>query len=192
MTLQPYSPSLPVGSQKLEPLSQDDYERIKAHLPAYKYLLLVKVLRNTGLRETEVMGRGREYFWQDGPHYFLKTYRRKKKGEPVWEDVALHPELGMEVKAYCDGNGIRPGGLVFDFTPRQFQRVFKAAAEQAIGRPAHPHQLRALYTKTLIDGGVPIGAASKLLGHENERTTLTHYYDLTRAERAEIARKMPV
>jgi integrase len=185
-------PPVPTGSTKTEPLSQSDYERIKAHLPEYKYLLLTKVLRNTGLREAEVMRRTAEYFYQDGPFHFIRTTRGKKKGEPVWEDVALHPEVGLEVQAYIKGNGIRPGQLVFAFTPRQYQRVFREASLQAIHRPAKPHQLRHLYTKTLVDGGVPIAVAQKMLGHEDEKTTLKHYYDLTREERSEIARRMPV
>lgn len=186
------TPAIPSGTRKVEPISQADYEQIKGRLPEYKYLLLTKVLRNTGLRETEVMQRTAEYFLQDGPLYSVYTYRRKKKGEPVWEKVAVHPELGMELKAYIDGNGIRAGSLVFSFTPRQYQRVFKAAALASIGRPAHPHLLRHLFTATLIDGGVPVGVASGLLGHENEETTLAHYYDLSWEKRAEIARRMPV
>lgn len=190
----PYSPGtlIPAGDkQAVEPLSQGDYEAIKARLPQYRYLLLAKLLRNTGLRETEVMARCAEHFLAHGPEHFIQTYRLKKKIR-VWQDVAIHPELGLEVQAFIKGNGIRAGQRVFAFTARQFQNVFRQAALDALGRPAHPHQLRALFTKSLIDGGVPVAVAQKLLGHENERTTLQSYYDLTRNERSAIAQRMPV
>ena len=186
-------PSIPVGAtQKLEPLTQDDYERLKAALPDYRYVLLAKVLRNTGLRETEVMARSAEFFYADGPFHFIRTRRGKRTGAPVWEDVALNPELGLEIEHYIKVNRLAPGDRVFRFSARQFQRVFRAAAESALGRAAHPHQLRALFTATLIEGGVPVGVAASLLGHSDERTTLRHYMHLSRDKRAEIARRMPV
>ena len=47
------------------------------------------------------------------------------------------------------------------------------------GRPVHPHELRHLYVKTLIDGVIPVVVASKLVGHSDSRTTERWYYDLT-------------
>ena len=63
--------------------------------------------------------------------------------------------------------------------------------EDGIGRPVHPHELRHLYVKTLIDGGVPVLAASKLVGHSDTKTTERWYYDLTAEQRRAIQERMP-
>jgi len=50
-------------------------------------------------------------------------------------------------------------------TDRQVLYVFAATGRKGIGRPGHA------YVKTLIDGGVPVLAASKLVGHSDSKTT---------------------
>jgi hypothetical protein len=44
--------------------------------------------------------------------------------------------------------------------------------------------------KTLIDGGVPVLAASKLVGHSDTKTTERWYYDLTTKQRRAIQERM--
>ena len=72
---------------------------------------------------------------------------------------------------------------MFPITDRQVRYVFAAAGKRGIGRPVHPHELRHLYVKTLIDGGVPVLAASKMVGHSDTKTTERWYYDLTAEQR---------
>ncbi len=80
---------------------------------------------------------------------------------------------------------------MFPITDRQVRYVFAATGRKGIGRPVHPHELRHLYVKTLIDGGVPVLAASKLVGHSDTKTTERWYYDLTGEQRRAIQERMP-
>lgn len=100
--------------------------------------------------------------------------------------------MGMTLRSYISGNQITSGSQVFNISARQYERVFKAAAQQALNRDAHPHQLRHLYAKLLIDAGIPVAAAAKMLGHANSKTTEQWYYDLTSQQRYDINRKMPI
>ncbi len=75
-------------------------------------------------------------------------------------------------------------------TDRQVRYVFAATGRRGIGRPVHAHELRHLYVKTLIDGGVPVLAASKLVGHSDTRTTERWYYDLTTKQRRAIQERL--
>ena len=80
---------------------------------------------------------------------------------------------------------------MFPITDRQLRYIFAAAGEKSISRPVHPHELLHLYVKTLIDGGVPVLAASKLVGHSDSSTTERWYYDLTAEQRQAIQERMP-
>ena len=46
--------------------------------------------------------------------------------------------------------------------------------------------------QTLVSGGVPIEAASKLMGHDDVRTTWEWYYDLSRDQRRQIGGRIPI
>lgn len=191
-----------VDGREKQPLSQAEYEAIKAALPTHRDLLFFKLLRGTGLRIAEALRMTPFLLRRDGPHVCYLVRRGKtvrvgkpgkagKKGQTFRHDVVpLHPELATEILGYIDGNRIRDHQEVFDVSKRQLERVFKAAAIAAFGRPANPHQLRALYTKGLIDAGIPMEQASPMLGHSDPRTTRRHYYDLTLEERVEINRSV--
>ena len=43
----------------------------------------------------------------------------------------------------------------------------------------------------VVDGGVPVLAASKLVGHSDTKTTERWYYDLTAEQRRAIQERMP-
>ncbi len=77
---------------------------------------------------------------------------------------------------------------MFPITDRLDRYVLAALAGRA---SAATHELRHLYVKTLIDGGVPVLAASKLVGHSDTKTTERWYYDLTAEQRRGIQEKMP-
>ncbi len=184
-------PPIPVGELAQEPLSDADYAAIKTALASmrkgYPYLLLVKLLRNTGLRLAEVMRIGPEQIREEGPNTFVLIYRGKK-ARITWERVPLHPELASELREYIKGNGRLHGAPIWPFKARIFQRTFRTAAMEALGRRVTPHQLRHLYIKDLIDSGLPIEAAAAMVGHEDVRTTRRWYYDLTFDQRAEVNR----
>ena len=57
----------------------------------------------------------------------------------------------------------------------------KAEFEIALskGRKVKPKDFRSFFTQTMIDGGVPMAIASKMMGHVSEKTTQAHYCQLS-------------
>jgi integrase len=118
--------------------------------------------------------------------------QRKKKRRRSWEALPLQPELAVELRDYIRGNSVKPGERVFPIGDRQVRNIFYQAGLSAIGRRVHPHEFRHLYIKSLIDEGIPVAVASKMVGHASVETTMGHYYELTEAQRAEVQRRVPV
>ena len=175
-----------------EPLTQTDYEKIKGALKSLRDILLCMTLRATGLRISEVLRVQVDHMEREGPVVTLLIYRGKKGNKTHWERIYLPPQLGTLLWGYVKGNDMNPGERIFKLQRRAVGYIFAKAGKAAIGRPVHPHEFRGLYTKTLIDGGLPVEAAAKMLGHDDIRTTMKHYYDLTRGQREEIQRRIPV
>lgn len=151
------------------------------------------MLRSTGLRVMELLRLEARHYDVSGPEFSIlvrRSKRRTKRGGD-YERVYLPPGLGVEVRDYINGNQIGSESRVFSITDRQVRYVFASAGEKSISRPVHPHELRHLYVKTLIDGGVPVLAASKLVGHSDTSTTERWYYDLTAEQRRMIQERMP-
>lgn len=199
MTTNPIVPAtMPRVAQAL---SIDDYEAIKEALAArrstlrYGCRLLAMIQRATGLRESEVMGsgpsdwRGRvNCFHMDGTQHFIRTYRSKKVTQG-WEDVPLGADLGAQVMAYLQQFSHLPtNARAFPFTARSYQRAFRDAAESALGRIAHPHQLRHLRLTELIDGGVPLASAAAQL-RISMKVAHEVYYDHSQALAVELANR---
>lgn len=189
-------PSLPPAptSEAPELLTQEDYERVKQALTSWRDVLLLQLLRATGLRISEVLRLTPDRLRDDGPHRYVLVRRgkrpRRQGGE--WERVYLHPTLGVALSDYVRGLRIKPGEVIFPITDRTVRNIFYRAGEQAIGRRVSPHEFRSLYIKTLIDGGLPVAAAAKMVGHADPKTTQKWYYELTREQRWEIQRRIPI
>ena len=176
-----------------DPLDQNEYEAFKACLPTWRDVLIAKTLRSTGVRVMEGLRLEGRHYDLSGPDFSLLVKRSKRRGKhkDEYERVYLPPGLGVELRDYIAGNRIAPDERVFPITDRQVRYVFAAAGKRGIGRPVHPHELRHLYVKTLIDGGVPVLAASKLVGHTDTKTNERWYYDLTAEQRRAIQERMP-
>ena len=57
-------------------------------------------------------------------------------------------------------------------TPRIMQRLVKVVTNRAhIRRPVTPHVLRHTFSVTAIQGGLPLPALQRLLGHDRLTTT---------------------
>ena len=146
------------GEIAQDPLDQREYEDFKVCLPTCRDVLIAKMFRATGLRVMELLRLEARHYEVSGPDFSIlvrRSKRRSKRGGE-YERVYLPPGLGVELRDYITGNRIVPGGRVFPITDSQVRYVFAAAGEKGIGRPVHPHELRHLYVKTLIDGGVPV------------------------------------
>ena len=189
--LEKYTPPAVAGNIVEEPLSQADYEAIKDNLRTYRDILLCQTLRGTGLRISEVLALTPQYLGEDGPRAFV-LIRRSKKRKEVWERVFLAPRLAVELRDYIKGTGIAPGAPIFNIGRRQVVNIFHDAGLKAIGRRVHPHEFRGLYIKWLLDNGLSIEAAAKMVGHEDPKTTARWYYELTREQRSAIQERIPV
>ena len=181
------------GEIAQDPLDQREYEAFKACLPTWRDVLIAKVLRSSGLRVMELLRLERRHYDVPGPDFSILVRRSKRRAKPrvEYERVYLPPGLGVELRDYVTGNRIAPEDRVFPITDRQIRYVFSAAGNRGLGRPVHTHELRHLYVKTLIDGGVPVLAVSKLVGHSDTKTTEQWYYDLTAEQRRLIQERMP-
>lgn len=197
--LQKYAPpSLPViveGQIITGALDQAEYEQFKAGLACWRDVLLAKVLRGTGVRVMELLRLEARHYAVTGPEFHLlivRTKRKEIKYKDKYERVFLPPSLGVEIRDYIKGNNIHSSQRVFAITDRALRYAFEKAGLKTLGRSVHPHELRHLFAKTLIDGGVPVLAASKLMGHTNPKTTEEWYYDLSANQRRAIGERMPV
>ena len=77
-------------------------------------------------------------------------------------------------------------------TARGLRFVFDKAGIASIGRPVQPKEFRSFFVQTMVDGGVPLVMASKMVGHEDIKTTQAHYYALSADRRRVIGEGIPV
>lgn len=113
-----------------------------------------------------------------------RLYRQVPKSRAAVRDVPIpDDELAPELERHL-GKFSQPGpdGLVFTAAKggplrrNNFaKRVLGPAADRAIGKWISPHDLRRSYGALLIEAGVNLVAVQALMGHEDVKTTLTHY-----------------
>ena len=204
MAIQPYnhSPIVVVGPVAQDALTQGEYEAFKAALPSWRDRLIAMVLRNTGLRINELLAMEIRHCNLAGPDFFFHTRRSKKRGPAEWDPVFLNPGLGVQLRDYIKGNGFLPGDRLFGnrpnerdsrkITARGLRFIFDKTGHAALGRPIKPRDFRTLFVQTMVDGGVPLAMASKMVGHEDVRTTQVHYYKLSADRRRVIGEGIPV
>ena len=77
-------------------------------------------------------------------------------------------------------------------TTRGLRFVFEKAGVVSIGRPVQPKEFRSFFVQTIVDGGVPMAMASKMVGHEDIKTTQAHYYARSADRRRFIGEGIPV
>jgi len=202
-------PAFSGGTVRSDPLTQEEYVAIRDALPTYRDILIAKLLRASGLRIAEVLGNPRarkrpqlgitpSHLFQEegGVRWYIVVQRGKKRTRPGdlpnYEAVYLPPGLGVELRDYIRGRGVKPGERIFSLSVRQFENVWRDAARRIIRRRSTPHSLRHLYIKYLIDHGVPVYITSRMVGHEDPRTTMKDYYALSREQRWQIQQMIPV
>jgi integrase/recombinase XerD len=179
------------------PLTIEDYHALRQAMVVGKpadarNVLICRALYATGLRIAELMRLTPAHVLQDGPDTVVLVKRgKKRRASDQWERVPLNPDVGVALRQFIAGNQIQPGDRVFNISDRQVRNVFRDAGLRSIGRPVHPHQLRALYVKSLMEGGLPAEVAAAMVGHADYRTTQRHYFALTERQRHEINRGLP-
>jgi site-specific recombinase XerD len=133
-----------------------------------------------GLRRSELCGITPEDIdWQG-----RRVYIRCAKGDrPRWveaNETALHALGGMA--KYNNMKNVPEGYSLVGFHPQWFTMIVQRAAADA-GLPKNrrrAHMLRASFVTGLLDQGVPVSVASRLVGHANLATT--HRYASVRPE----------
>lgn len=147
------------------------------------------LLRNTGLRVNELLKISAQYCTLEGPSYIIWIQRSKKSSQIVHEPIYINPGLGVHLRDYLKGNNYTLTEPIFGggndkrdarkLTDRGLRFVFKMAGEKVLGRPISPKAFRSFFVQTMVDGNVPMVMASKMVGHEDIRTTQSHYYALS-------------
>ena len=187
-------------------LTQNEYEAFKAALPSWRNRLICMLLRNTGLRINELLSLPGAHCALEGPIYVIHVVRSKKrKGNEittVFEPIYLNPGLGVQLRDYIKGNNYTMTEPIFGggdnqrdarkITQRGLRFIFEKTGRESIGRPISPKAFRSFFVQTMVDGNVPMAMASKMVGHEDIRTTQAHYYVLSADRRRAIGEGIPV
>ena len=176
-------------------LTQPEYEAFRDALKNWRDRLICMVLRNTGLRLNEVLGLQVRFCslpTLENPASVLLIKRSKKRTEARYEPLYINPSLGVQLRDFIKGNFLKPADLVFNIKARGLRTAFEKAGITALGRPVQPKEFRAFFVQTMVDGGVPMAMASKMVGHDDIRTTQKHYYKLSAVKRQVIGEGIPV
>ena len=202
----PLPPALVGAEVAQDTLTQDEYEAFKAALPSWRDRLICMMLRNTGLRINELLSLPGAHCALGGPSYVIHVVRSKKrKGietTTVYEPIYINPGLGVQLRDYIKGNNYTMTEPIFGggdnqrdarkITHRGLRFIFEKTGRESIGRPISPKAFRSLFVQTMVEGNVPMAMASKMVGHEDIRTTQAHYYVLSADRRRAIGEGIPV
>ena len=202
----PLPPALVGAEVAQDTLTQDEYEAFKAALPSWRDRLICMMLRNTGLRINELLSLPGAHCALGGPSYVIHVVRSKKrKGietTTVYEPIYINPGLGVQLRDYIKGNNYTMTEPIFGggdnqrdarkITQRGLRFIFEKTGRESIGRPISPKAFRSFFVQTMVDGNVPMAMASKMVGHEDIRTTQAHYYILSADRRRAIGEGIPV
>ena len=164
-------------------LTQAEYERFRDALPNWRDRLIAMVLRNTGLRVNEVLGLLVKECALEGPTSIIYVKRLKKRRETHYDPIYINPGLGVQLRDYIKGQQMALTDQVFGnsgtsrgshkITARGLRFVFEKAGLASIGRPVQPKEFRTFFVQTMVDGGIPIAIAAKMVGHDDPRTSAT-------------------
>lgn len=202
----PLPPVLVGAEVAQDTLTQDEYEAFKAALPSWRDRLICMMLRNTGLRINELLSLPGAHCALGGPSYVIHVVRSKKrKGietTTVYEPIYINPGLGVQLRDYIKGNNYTMTEPIFGggdnqrdarkITQRGLRFIFEKTGRESIGRPISPKAFRSFFVQTMVDGNVLMAMASKMVGHEDIRTTQAHYYVLSADRRRAIGEGIPV
>ena len=202
----PLPPALVGAEVAQDTLTQDEYEAFKAALPSWRDRLICMMLRNTGLRINELLSLPGAHCALGGPSYVIHVVRSKKrKGietTTVYEPIYINPGLGVQLRDYIKGNNYTMTEPIFGggdnqrdarkITQRGLRFIFEKTGRESIGRPISPKAFRSFFVQTMLDGNVLMAMASKMVGHEDIRTTQSHDDALSADRRRIIGEEIPV
>jgi len=183
-------------------LTQDEYKALRNAMPSHRDRLITMTLRNTGLRIGELLKIEKRHAMLNGPDYIIYIQRSKKRREVKYDPIYLTPDLGANLSDYLRAHQLREIDKIFGndsgrstgdaITQRGYYQVLNKTALSVLGRPVSSKEFRKLYIQDMVDGGIPMEVASKMVGHEDPRTTARHYYGLTADRRKAIGERIEV
>jgi len=183
---------LPQRRIKPTPLTEAEYQEFKVALTIWRDTLIAMTLRNTGLRVSELLRlEVRDCQLDiDDPHILA---RRSKSRSDVdeYERLWLNPLLAAALRAHLKEHRLR-SGKVFPVTDRNVRYAFARAGLRSIERAVRPHELRGLFIRSCIDGGLRIESTADLVGHKDPRVTQRYYYATSQDLRRQVGKIMPV
>lgn len=178
-------------------LTQTEYEVFRDALPTWRDRLIAMLLRNSGIKVNELLSLEVRHYVLDGPSFIIYIRRSKKRNATTYQPIYINPGLGVQLRDYIKGRFMGQTEQVFGnagstrgsnkITARGLRFVFAKAGTESLGRPVQPKEFRSFFVQTMVDGGVPMAMASKVVGYEDTRTTQKHYYALS-ADRRRVIR----
>jgi site-specific recombinase XerD len=134
--------------------------------------IVVRMLYATGVRVSELINIRRSDI--DFDRQTVKVF-----GKGAKERIVLIPsDMVVDLRRYCDCEGLGEGDRLLELTPRTVQRNIKVLARRAgITKNVTPHKLRHSFATHMLQNGGNVVAIQKLLGHASLNTTqiYTHY-----------------
>ena len=189
--------SLDEAEDEAEPITQNDYLLIKAEIlrlprAGYGHALFVMFLRSNGLRIREGLRARPVDIREFDEGTFIRVVRgkqaRARKDKPARKlkasFIPIPALLAAQIKDYIKGHNRKLHETIWPFGARIVEKTFRAAANRAIHRDAHPHQLRALYITEGLKRGVNPAVMGNLTGKKKVESVITDYFHLNREDRA--------
>jgi integrase/recombinase XerD len=168
------------------PLSKSEYEKLLKEIPklfaaekAARVRALVQLMRHSGLAIRDAVTLERNELIHDRKKNLTRvTIKRQKTGTDV--SVPLPPAVAAEVAAVLNGNPryvFWTGSGLETSAVTNWQHDLRALFRTVFGRETNftPHCLRDTAAVEWLLAGIPLAEVSKLLGHENIKTTEKSY-----------------
>jgi len=178
----------------LDVLSRREIQRLEDAAVAERDKLIIRVLANTGIRVSELLGARPESIRRKGSEYYLRVMGKGR----IERDVPLGSELYRRLKKYADrgrpadartgrlfvGLRRRPTGEYAALDARGVQLMLKAVAEQAgVRKRVHPHLLRHSYATDMLKRGMNMIVLKENMGHRSLEMISEVYSQLTPGDR---------
>lgn len=157
-------------------LALEDIEYVIEHITHEQDRLIIRVMREAGLRISEVAKMKIEHL--RGKRLEVIGKGGKRRITCMSQDLADTLRNWMSDRGWYTGHVFRPimhgingeGYKHLHTIRRRIQRWFL----KLLGVVMHPHQLRHAFARMLLENGCSLRAIQKLLGHANIETTMIY------------------
>lgn len=173
--------------ERARALTREELVRLVGEVPEGWRRLLVRLLAETGLRQSEGLGLRWRDFDKDGRRLLVRQRARDgvvgaPKSGRGRREVPISPALARELAAHRlaspwsdDAHHVFSSAVGGPILGRNLYRWFKPAAERAGVGWAGFHALRHTAASAWLRAGVSIAQVSRLLGHSDPAFTLRVY-----------------